>query len=84
MQVRLVVIMKKPPKAADTEELTLLSAATNRNPADYAGPQPPEETYIWKRMHSSLPAAKAAVTRLSKKYPDNKYFIGTITWGDDD
>ena len=81
MQVRLVVIRKYRP-ANNNEELTVLSATSNKE--DYKDKQPKEETFIWKRLHTSLPAAKAAVTRLKKKYPDNNYYIGTITWSEDD
>jgi hypothetical protein len=59
----------------------MLSATSNKE--DYNYVQPKEETYLWKRLHTSLPAAKAAMTQLKKKYPTNNYYIGTITWSED-
>ena len=60
----------------------MLSATSNKE--NYSYVQHREETYLWKRLHTSLPTAKAAMTQLKKRYPDNNYYIGTITWSEDD
>ena len=85
MEVKLVIVRKNTPEMNHKDgEFTLISATSNKD--DYSTFQLKEETFIWKRLHTSLPAAKAAMTKMKKKYrnTNNKYYIGTITWSETD